>query len=271
MASKLFWIALFSSCIACATSPLGRQQLMLVSDSQMDQMGAQAFQQIKLKERKNSDPTTLSAVKCVATPLTEMAKDQTQVSHWDVEVFDNSEANAFALPGGKIGVYTGLLKVAKDDAQLAAVMGHEIGHVIARHGAERVSNQAGTQLGLTALGVLTQDNPNRNLLMGLIGLGAQVGVLLPFSRTQESEADLIGLDLMARAGFNPRESVELWKNMILSSHGKGPPQWLSTHPASENRIKSLEEHMPAALERFNQARALGRSPSCGRSIWKRPE
>ena len=122
-----------------------------------------------------------------------------------------------------------------------------------------MSDQAGTQLGLAALGALTPNNPHQNLLMGLLGVGVQLGILLPFSRTQESEADLIGLDLMAKAGFDPNKSIDLWKNMIASSGGNSPPQWLSTHPASENRIKNLQEHVPAALKQYQEAQAHGQA------------
>lgn len=238
---------------ACATSPLGRNQLIIVPDSQMDEMGAKAFQEMKSKQKLDSDPGTRAFIQCIVNPLTRMAQDQTPVSNWEVVVFDDKQANAFALPGGKIGVYTGLLRVAKNDAQLAAVIGHEIGHVIARHSAERVSQQASSQLGLAALGKIAGDNPKSNLLMGLLGVGAQLGILLPYSRTQESEADLIGLDLMARAGFDPTQSVALWQNMITEAGGKGPPQFLSTHPASENRIAALQEKMAEAMSKYNPA------------------
>lgn len=261
-------LSFFGLILACSTSPLGRKQLMLVSDEQMNQMGSQAFQQIKTQESIDTDPNTVSYVKCIVAPLTQAARGQTPVDNWDVVIFRNPEANAFALPGGKIGVQTGIFKVAKTDAQLATVIAHEIGHVIAKHGAERVSQQAGTQLGLTALGAITQDNPKNKLLMGLMGIGLQVGVILPFSRTQESEADLIGLNLMSHAGFDPEQSVELWKNMMTSSKGQSPPQWLSTHPASQNRIQALQDHMSEARVHFNQARTAGHSPSCDRSKLK---
>lgn len=250
---------------ACATSPTGRKQLMLLSDSRMNQMGAQAFQEMKSSQPIDSDPDHIKYVKCVVRPLTEAAREKTAVSEWDVVVFKDPQANAFALPGGKVGVYTGIMKVAKTDSELATVLAHEIGHVMARHGGERVSQQAGTQAGLTALGAITSSNPKSSTLMSLLGLGAQVGILLPFSRAQETEADLIGLDLMAQAGFDPHESVNLWKNMITSSNGKAPPQFLSTHPASENRISQLENHMANAVTLFEQARASGKSPHCGRS------
>lgn len=263
----MFWKAILFLLflIGCATSPLGRSQLMLVPESQMDQMGAQAFSQLKSGTPIERNLTVNDYVRCVAEAITQTANSQTHISNWEIVVFKSNEVNAFALPGGKIGVYTGLLKVAKSPSQLAAVLGHEVGHVIAHHGAERVSQQAGTQLGLEALGALTPENPNKNALMGLLGVGVQVGVLLPFSRTQESEADIIGLNLMAQSGFDPTQSVELWKNMIAASGGKSPPQILSTHPASENRIKDLEQHMPEALPYYQNAVASGRRPNCKRA------
>jgi predicted Zn-dependent protease len=251
--------------VACTTSPLGRKQFIAVSDSQMDQMGVQAFEELKKSDPIDSDPRTVRYIRCIVDPLTQTAQDQTSMTQWEVVVFKKKEANAFALPGGKIGVHTGILKVARSDAQLAAVVGHEIGHVIAKHGAERVSQQFGAQLGMGVLSIFTSDSEHHNTLMGLLGAGTQIGILLPFSRTQESEADLIGLDLMSRSGFDPQESVALWRNMMAAAGGKAPPQILSTHPASENRIRELQAHMDEALAKYAQARAAGRSPQCDRS------
>ena len=255
-------IALFLTLVACATSPLGRKQLMLIPDNQMDQMGAQSFAQLKTQQPIESNPAMNQYVKCIVDPLTQAAQGQTSITNWDVVVFKDPGANAFALPGGKIGVNTGIVPVAKTDAQLAAVIGHEIGHVIARHGAERVSQQTTTQLGLSAIGAISSNSTQGQMLMGLLGIGTQVGILLPFSRTQESEADQIGLKLMAQAGFDPQQSVELWKNMISESGGKGGPQFLSTHPASESRIQALQQNMPGALGLYQQAQAGGHKPHC---------
>jgi predicted Zn-dependent protease len=251
--------------VACATSPLGRRQLIAVPDAQLDQMGAQSFQQMKSETPSNSDPAINAYVHCVTDPITRAARDQTKISSWEVVVFKDATANAFALPGGKIGVHDGILKVAKTDAQLAAVLGHEVGHVIARHGAERVSQQVATSGGIGLISSFLGGQSNSatsQLLMAGLGMGAQVGLLLPWGRTQESEADLIGEDLMARAGFDPRQSTELWKNMKAASGGSAPPQWLSTHPADDTRIANLEKHMGDAVTKYNQARASGNAPSC---------
>jgi predicted Zn-dependent protease len=180
-----------------------------------------------------------------------------------VTVFEDESANAFALPGGKIGVHTGLLEVAKTPDQLAAVIGHEIGHVMAEHSNERVSTafaaNAGVQLAAALSGT---DGPKQQMLMGLLGLGAQFGVLLPFSRTQESESDEIGLTLMARAGFDPRAAINLWENMAQAG-GAQPPEFLSTHPSHGTRIEDLRAQMDEAVKIYQQARAQGRRPNCG--------
>jgi predicted Zn-dependent protease len=177
-------------------------------------------------------------------------------------VFEDDTANAFALPGGKIGVHTGLLEVAKTQDQLAAVLGHEVSHVLAGHSNERVSAEFAAQAGMAALqAVADASNPMHGRALALLGTGAQVGILLPYSRAHESEADLMGLDLMARAGFDPRQSIALWRNMASAGGGQ-PPEFLSTHPSHQTRIRDLEARIPQALPLQEQARARGRRPAC---------
>ena len=230
----------------------------------MAEMGAASFQDMKSKTPVDSDPATNRYVRCIADAITEQSKDQTGVKTWEVVVFKDDTPNAFALPGGKIGVHTGMLKVAKTQSQLAAVIGHEVGHVIARHGAERVSQQLAAQGVLLGASIAVgQDNPNAGLIMAGLGLGAQYGILLPYSRTHESEADVIGLDLMAKSGFDPRQAIELWKNMAASAGGGEPPEFLSTHPADATRIKNLESKLPPSIEEYQKAQAAGRRPKCG--------
>jgi len=248
----------------CATSPTGRKQLILLPDSQMSMLGTQAFDVLKSQTPAETDPQLEAYVKCIVGPLLAGSESKLPAQKWEVVVFKDPSANAFALPGGKIGVHSGLLPVAKTDAQLAAVIGHEIGHVIAKHGAERMSQGLVAQLGSSALSQGLRNNPSAGLIMAAVGVGTQVGAILPFSRKHESEADLIGLDLMSRAGFDPRQSVDLWKNMMSASGGKGPPQWLSTHPTGDTRIRALEENMPAALVKYQQAIAAGPQPTCSR-------
>ena len=246
--------------VSCATSPEGRSQLILLPDSQMDQMGVQAFNEMKGKIPVERDNNTNVYVKCVALEVLKEAEGYADKRSWEIVVFKDETANAFALPGGKIGVHTGLLKVAKTQDQLATVLGHEIGHVIARHGNERVSQSLAMQGALVAGSVALKDNANRNLILAGLGLGAQFGVLLPWGRTQESEADIIGLKIMARSGFNPQESVELWKNM--AAQGAHPPEWLSTHPSPGNRIENLKSHMNEAVGLSEYAQRNGRNPNC---------
>ncbi len=249
--SVLLFIGFIAILVACSTSPTGRNQFILVSDSQMDELGEQSFEQLKSSGNVSTQTSVNRYVQCVSNHITRVVGGQ-----WEVVVFDDETANAFALPGGKIGVHTGLLEVAENQHQLAAVIGHEVGHVLAEHGAERVSQQLGTQ---AVLGILSGQTDSR-LALGAIGLGAQVGGLA-FSRTHESEADVLGLEYMAKAGFDPAQSITLWENMAAASNGR-PPEILSTHPAPETRMSQLREMQPQARLWFNDARASGRSPDC---------
>lgn len=239
---------------ACATSPTGRKQLIILGDSQMNAQGTQAFSQMKQETPIETDAKINTYVKCIVTPLTKVVDANGKGRSWEVVVFKSDQVNAFALPGGKIGVYTGIMKAAKNADQLAAVVGHEIGHVLARHGAERVSETFLTQGLLTAGGALMGTESQRNqVLLAALGAGAQFGFLLPHSRNQESESDLIGLDLMARAGFNPAESVTLWQNMKAASGGSAPPEFMSTHPSNDRRIKDLQANIPKVMPSYQAA------------------
>ena len=179
-------------------------------------------------------------------------------------MFDDQSANAFALPSGKIGVHTGLLKVTSNQDQLAAVIGHEVGHVLAQHSNERMSTQMVVSQGVNLVGAIAApQSALGQVAVGALGIGAQYGVILPYSRTHESEADKIGLDLMAKAGFDPRESVELWMNMNRAAGGGQSLEILSTHPSHETRIEDLNNRMADAMELFRQAKSLGKNPNCG--------
>jgi len=253
---------------SCATSPLGRTQLMLQSAPEMAQMGATAFAELKSTTPMSNDTAQINYVRCVADAITSVLTPEevvpVSVSQWEVVLFDEDSANAFALPGGKMGVHTGLLRVARNQSQLATVMGHEVAHVLAQHGNERVSQTALAQLGMNMVGVLAgADTPEKQEALAALGVPLlQVGVLMPFGRGQESEADEIGLYLMARAGFDPRESIPLWQNMGRASAGQAPPEFLSTHPSHATRIERLQAAMPKALELQQQALASGRRPNC---------
>lgn len=247
---------------ACATSPLGRKQFLIVGDSQMNQMGIKAYEQMKAKQQLSTSAVKNTYVRCIATAITRELGGNQQ-GRWEVNVFENPAPNAFALPGGKIGVNTGMLSIAQTQDQLAAVMGHEVGHVIARHSAERVSLDTATSTGTQLLQVLAgEPTEQKKQLFGLLGLGTQFGVKLPFSRKHESEADIIGVELMAKAGFDPRASVQLWENMSKASKG-APPEFMSTHPANSTRINQLNNHMGKSMQLFQQARTQGKRPQCG--------
>ncbi|MBL8020380.1 MAG: M48 family metallopeptidase [Leptospirales bacterium] len=232
------------------------------SDAEMADLGAAAFEDLKKKIPVSNDPRANAYVRCVANSIISITQDPTGVKDWEIVVFQEPSANAFALPGGKIGVHTGLFPVATNQDMLAAVLGHEVGHVIKRHGASRM--QSGTLAGV-GVGMMDKmisaDNPLKGTIMAGIGLGAQYGVVMPFGRSQESEADLVGLDLMAKAGFDPTQSIMLWKNMSAAG-GSKTPQFMSTHPSSETRIKELQANMNKALSTRAQAQSLGKNPAC---------
>ncbi len=259
----IFFLVLlgFSWAVSCATSPTGRNQVILVNDQDMIKMGQKAFADIKAQTSIETGSAVNAYVKCVANAIVRVADDPTEVGSWEVVVFRDSTPNAFALPGGKIGVHTGIFRVAKNADQLAAVLGHEVGHVIARHSHERVSQQMGMESGLSLLeGFLGGEH--RELILGAIGVGAQYGVLLPFSRTHESEADEIGQMLMAQAGFDPKESVILWKNMSEMSGGNEPMEIMSTHPSSSSRIKDLTDGLQTTLPIYIHKRDAGQLAAC---------
>ncbi|MBL4659879.1 MAG: M48 family metallopeptidase [Alcanivoracaceae bacterium] len=266
MQQRLILLLLITVFIAaCTTSPMGRKQFILIGDEQMNQMGVASFQKMKTSAKVSDNHVANRYVRCVANAIVNELPEKWHTQQWEVIVFDDNSANAFALPGGKIGVHTGLLKVAKNQDQLATVIGHEVAHVISRHGAERVSQQMGLQIAIQTTDAISKNTManqgQQKTLMSALGLGAQFGVLLPFSRSHESEADLYGLDLMAKAGFNPRMSVNLWENMAAASGGR-TPEFMSTHPNPENRIKKLSSYMPHALQLSQVAHANGKRPNC---------
>ena len=244
---------------ACSTSPTGKKQLSLVSDQQMSAMGLSAYADMKKQIPISRDRRKVAYVRCIGNAITAELDNKTR---WEITLFADDQVNAFALPGGKIGVYTGLLDVAKTPDQLAAVIGHEVAHVLAEHGKARLSanmaGQAGLALGTIALGSRLEGN-SRTALAAL-GLGLQVGVLMPYGRGQESEADVLGLDLSSRAGFDPRASKQLWLNMAAANGSV--PELISTHPAPATRIRNLEAQMNKALSTYRVARSSGKVPNC---------
>jgi predicted Zn-dependent protease len=245
----------------------GRRQLTLIDDAKMDQLGASAFQDLKTEGKVERNTATNRYVRCVADAIIGVIPKggaAPKDGRWEVLVFEDATPNAFALPGGKIGVHTGMLTVATTPGQLAAVIGHEVGHVLLRHGNERLSQSAVAQsvleAGSVAFGQMTPQY--RDAIVGGLGVGAQYGVLLPFSRKHESEADVVGQRFMAEAGFNPAEAITLWQKMAKLSQGQEPPQWMSTHPANESRIESLKKNLSETRELYRKARAAGKNPRC---------
>jgi predicted Zn-dependent protease len=258
-AALVLWIG------GCTTTMTGRKQLTLVSEGRMNALGASAFASIKRKQKLSRDPAVNEYAQCVASAILEVVPPSSgpKDGNWEVRVFEDSTPNAFALPGGKIGIHTGMLEVASTPGRLAAVIGHEVAHVLLRHGNERMSQaliaQGVAAASSVAVGVRA---PRYQELVALgLGIGAQFGVLLPFSRKHESEADYIGQLFMARAGFYPAEAVVLWQAMARHD-GDAPPQWQSTHPSDRSRVARLEATLPAAMRAFEKARAAGKDPWC---------
>lgn len=248
--------AVIGGVVACTQSPTGRSQLQLFSSDEIAQLGAQSYASIKQDEKISQDPALNRYVQCITDDLIAVLPAPWSQQQWEVTVFDSDMVNAFALPGGKIGVYTGLIEVAETPAQLAAVIGHEIGHVIAQHSNERMSNQFAAGVGMQLGGVLVGeklDNQQAALVMGLLGVGLQLGYILPYSRVHESESDELGLRYMAAAGYDPREAANLWRNMAKQG-GATPPEFLSTHPSPQTRIDKLTQLSGAQMSVYQQSR-----------------
>jgi len=227
-----------------------------LSRKQEDQLGLQAFQQVTSNEKTITTGSQWEQVKRVAGRLANVTGSEAEGFEWMVSLVDNPQENAFCLPGGKIVVFTGILSATQTDAGLAAVMGHEMAHATLRHGAQRVlkENMTNTLLVGASVSFSDMDYQQQRTIMGLIGAGARYGVVLPFGREHESEADEMGVIYMAKAGYDPREAIEFWKRMSKNTGGQ-PPEFMSTHPSHGSRIEQLKEIMPRALEVFEKARA----------------
>ncbi len=246
--------------IGCTKAPItGRSQLITVSPQQELALGFESAKQVLQKEKVSSDPQKNAMVKRIGQGIAQVANGQYSIAktfQWEFFVIDNNEeANAFCLPGGKVFVYTGLFKYVANDDELAMVMGHEIGHALARHGAERMSSGQLQQIGGQVVGAVMQSrgNPtNTAMVMSAFGIGSQLGVMLPHSRTQEYEADHIGLVLAAKAGYNPRSALTFWEK--FSKSGKTPPEYLSTHPAPTNRIAKIKSLLPNVMPLYNASK-----------------
>lgn len=259
MLNKSILIILYCLLTACATSPTGRSQFIYMPDSQLNQMGLEAFDNLKTEKPQSKNTRYNQFVNCIAEAITRETG-----GNWEVVVFADDSLNAFALPGNKIGVHTGLIKLVDNQDQLAAVIGHEVGHVLARHSNERMSQKVALDQGVALISAVS--NPTSTLgkiAVSSLGIGAQYGIILPFSRTHESEADIIGLDLMAKAGFDPRQSINLWEKMDQASKGQ-PAEFMSTHPSHGTRINDLSAHMPKAMQLYRHAHSIGKKPRCSK-------
>lgn len=257
---------------ACYTVPeTGRKSLVIVPPEQEAALGAQAFQEVRAQEKVSNDAAAIARVARVGRRIAAAVGGDLPCAQWEFVVFDSPEVNAFALPGGKVGVYTGLLKLASSDDELAIVIGHEIAHVTARHGAERMTIDQGVQLFGGAVGGVAESrlSPQASqLVKAAYGAGTQLLGVLPHSRLQESEADKIGLRYAARAGYDPRAAIAFWHKMNAQAGGAKGPAFLQTHPSSEDRIAKLEAELPSVISIYEGAR--GGSVIGGRPIGLEP-
>lgn len=233
---------------SCKTTVTNRRQLNFMSDSQLNKMGADTYKNIISKSKLSKNRALVRQVEEIGRRI---ARASGANFNWEfVVIEDDKQANAFCLPGGKIAVYTGILPIAKNNAGLAAIMGHEVAHAVLKHGGERMSQSVLVNLGLTVASVALQNNRNRQLIAGALGAGATLGIMMPFSRSHESEADKLGLEYMAKAGYDPSESVTLWHRMAKSGGGR-QPEILSTHPDPIRRANDLKRMLPRVAGMYN--------------------
>ncbi|MFH1861819.1 MAG: M48 family metallopeptidase [bacterium] len=258
----VFTFILLGFLIGCATVPItGRQQFSVIPQSELLSMSFSSYQQVLSEAQLSNDQAQVAILRGVGEKIAASAEqflrdngmeDEIKKYNWEFNLIEaDSIVNAWCMPGGKVAFYTGILPLTQDETGIAVVMGHEVAHALANHGGERMSQGLMTQLGGVALSVALQNKTQQTqqLWMSLYGVGAQVGVLLPYSRLHESEADRIGLILMARAGYNPETAVGFWERMSRMG-GVAPPEFLSTHPSDQRRIADIQKHLPEALQYY---------------------
>ncbi len=249
---------------ACAKVPFtGRKQIKLLPSSQMTAMSATSYNAFLQENKLSKNKEQTAMVKRVGARLQKAVEEYFHANgmsksiegyKWEFNLVENPQVNAWCMPGGKVVFYTGIMPICQNEEGIAVVMGHEISHAIARHGNERMSQGLVTQLGGVALSVALQNQPKltQNLFMQAYGVGAQYGVILPFSRSHESEADRMGMIIMALAGYNPKVAPKFWERMAASSNGQEPPEFLSTHPSHRSRIKALNANIPEAMKYYKK-------------------
>ena len=259
----LFTIILFSVYfISCSTVPLtGRKQLNIIPNSTILSMSFQQYGEFLNSNKLSANQAQTQMIKNVGRKIQGAVEkyfadnnlsDNLKGYSWDFNLIESNEVNAWCMPGGKVVFYTGILPITKDEAGVAVVMGHEVAHAIAEHGSERMSQGLITELGGMALSKALESEPEttKALWLTAFGLGAQIGVILPFSRLHESEADHLGLIFMAMAGYNPNQAVSFWERMAAQKGGQAPPEFLSTHPSDASRIQKIKEELPEAMKYY---------------------
>ena len=244
--------------VAILASLLAGCALPLASESELETESDKQFAKMRTGMVVSNDAQTRAYINCVSAAVIRELERPYSDKEWDVEVFESEDINAFAMPGGHIGVYTGILNVAENQDQLATVIGHEVAHVTQQHALNRVNREMTTQAGVIAGSAVLGGGQATGQLLSM---GAQLGLSLPYGRAQESDADVVGLKYMAAAGFNPQQSIQLWKNMAKKSK-LGPAPFLSTHPSGDTRIQDLIGQLPSALKLYNEAQAAGKKPAC---------
>jgi predicted Zn-dependent protease len=249
---------------SCSTVPLtGRSQLNMIPSNEMLTMSFQQYDQFLKENKVSTNQAEVNMVKRIGTNIQHAVErymqennlsDRLEGYNWEFNLVEDEQVNAWCMPGGKVVVYTGILPVTKDEAGLAVVMGHEIAHAIAEHGNERMSQEMLRQFGAVGLMVAMKDEPvqTQAIWLGVYGVGTEIGVMLPYSRTHESEADHLGLIFMAMAGYDPHEAPKFWERMSASKQGGSPPEFLSTHPSDETRINNLEGWIPEAMKYYKK-------------------
>lgn len=267
MKKKLLIIVLLIGSVffdACSTVPItGRKQFSLIPDATMMSMSYQQYDDFLKANPVSKDAKKTAMIKRVGRRIQKAVEryfaDHNLTQHlngynWEFNLVESKDVNAWCMPGGKVVFYTGILPICRDEAGIATVMGHEIAHAIAEHGSERMSQGLLTQLGGMALQTALQNEPQltQQLAMTAFGLGAQVGIILPYSRLHESEADHLGLIFMSMAGYNPNNAIDFWKRMAANKGGQAPPEFLSTHPSDQTRINELRKLLPEAMQYYKK-------------------